>query len=96
MGNATKIATVRPRLPYSLTDGLNESLKRASSSGEYSETTLAGLKLIFNAPNAKLTNSRRKKASAANRASGFPVTLVTERAGGCWVERLVRHSPSDE
>src|ERR1044071_6471805 len=41
-------------------------------------------------PNTKLTHSRRRKASAANRATELPVTFVTEMAGGCWVQRLVR------
>jgi hypothetical protein len=42
--------------------------------------------------NAKLTHSRRKKMSAANQTPELPVVLATARAGGCWVERLVRPS----
>ena len=39
--------------------------------------------------NAKLTHSRRRKTPAANQASESPVPAATERAGGCWVQRLV-------
>jgi len=38
----------------------------------------------------QLTHSRRKKTSAANRASEHSVTWATEEAGGRWVQRLVR------
>jgi len=33
--------------------------------------------------------SSRKKASAANQTSKLPAMLASQRAGGCWVERLV-------
>ena len=39
--------------------------------------------------NDQLTHSRRKMASAANRATELSVTVTAARAGGCWVERMV-------
>ncbi len=41
------------------------------------------------APTTKLSDRRRRKAPAANQAFESPLMMVTDTAGGCWVERLV-------